>query len=343
MSMSDFGALRLLVCAAACCANILNPSAFAQTAAETTAPAAGFSNPVDIDIADPHVLRTGGKYYLYGTTSPSRGFIVYVSDDLVRWTNAGFCYRKSDESWADRDFWAPEVTEKDGAFYLHYSAKNTDENIRNICMAKSSSPLGPFEDVKGPMFPGRSINDSHIYRDPDTGKAYMYAAEEGRNPNEIIVAELSDSLLETVTTPTACLLPGQAWEKNTWIEAPFVVREAGWLYMLYSGNAFWEPEYAIGYATAKHPLGPWTKHPANPVLGMTDQVHGPGHCSVIGSPDGSEQFVVYHRHTAPGKKSRVMALDRMRFVADGENPPRMTFPGAPSHTPQRPPSATGGK
>ena len=44
----------------------------------------------EINIRDPYVLASGGRYYLYGTRSstcwgPADGFDCYVSDDLELW------------------------------------------------------------------------------------------------------------------------------------------------------------------------------------------------------------------------------------------------------------------
>src|SRR5262245_61078527 len=53
--------------------------------------------------ADPTVIRYKGKYYLYPTLD-SRGYEVFVSDDLVHWERKPKCY--SDERGG---VWAPDV------------------------------------------------------------------------------------------------------------------------------------------------------------------------------------------------------------------------------------------
>ena len=58
----------------------------AQETATNQSPAKTYRNPLlpEREIADPFVLRVDGKYYLYPTTD-SRGYEVFVSDDLVHW------------------------------------------------------------------------------------------------------------------------------------------------------------------------------------------------------------------------------------------------------------------
>src|SRR5262249_37219920 len=75
------------------------------------------------------------------------------------------------------------------------------------------------------------------------------------------------------------------------------------------------PEYCLGYATAKSPLGPWTKAPNNPILWHTKDVSGPGHNCVIASPDGQDLYCVYHIHKnkVPGG-ARMLAMDRMQIT-----------------------------
>ena len=69
-----------------------------------------------------------GKYYMYGTGGVSNGFKVYSSDDLVTWTDEGPIYQGgTSDSWATDCFWAPEVYERDGKYYLWFSA-NWKEN-----------------------------------------------------------------------------------------------------------------------------------------------------------------------------------------------------------------------
>lgn len=141
-----------------------------------------YSNPIDISLGDPYILRSSnGKFFMYGTSENLNGFKTYSSDDLVRWTDEGVVYKGVDStSWAKNCFWAPEVYERNGKFYMLYSANwkhnptNEDENFR-IGVAIADKPTGPFREMKnGPIFdPGYPIIDANLLFD-DNGKVYMY-------------------------------------------------------------------------------------------------------------------------------------------------------------------------
>jgi len=102
----------------------------------------------EIHIRDPFVLVYEGKYYLYGTRGstcwgPATGFDVYVSSDLENWSGPRACFENDGTFWADRNYWAPEVHEWQGAFYLFASFKHPDV-CRGTAILKAESPMGPF-------------------------------------------------------------------------------------------------------------------------------------------------------------------------------------------------------
>ena len=105
---------------------------------------------------------------------------------------------------------------------------------------------------------------------------------------------------------------------------------------MYSANYFGGQHYAVGYATATSPLGPFKKAANNPVLQKNTakggMVTGTGHNSITYSPDGKEMFCVYHGRTTKTGDERVVFIDRME-VKDGKI---KVF--GPTTTPQKLPS-----
>ena len=73
-----------------------------------------YKNPIFTNIADPFVLLHNGRYYLYATTADD-GFKVFESDDLVNWTDKGYCLRK-DDVMGEYHFLTPEVMFYNGRF-----------------------------------------------------------------------------------------------------------------------------------------------------------------------------------------------------------------------------------
>ena len=282
-------------------------------------PRDNYQHPLDVVIADPFVLKHEDTYYLYGTTVAYYGFEVFSSPNLIDWRKHGFVLTETKDSWAKNKFWAPECFEQDGKFYFHYTAAGAKTSLR-VHLAVGDSPLGPFKDLKTPWLdPGQAVIDTHVFKDDD-GQLYLYYVIDcSENKfSEIRVCKL-DKDLNPSAESAFCARPSQAWEGETWNEGPFVLKHRQTYYLIYSGNAFFDQHYGLGYATAPTPMGPWTKHEGNPILQKTDTAAGPGHNSVIASPDGSELFVVYHTLQNPGfNAARQLAVDRMKFVANAD-------------------------
>ena len=141
-----------------------------------------YTNPFDIAFGDPYVLKASdGKYYMYGTGGAEDGFRVASSTDLINWQEEGQVYRGNhDGSWAIDHFWAPEVYEVEGKYYMFFSAQwrenptNELENFR-IGVAVSDFPTGPFKELSDePVFdPGYPIIDANVLF-ADDGRVYLY-------------------------------------------------------------------------------------------------------------------------------------------------------------------------
>jgi len=141
------------------------------------------TNPLPVAFGDPYVLLSSdGKYYMYGTdeTKKIKGFAAYSSNDLKSWDYCGQVYWGGEESsWTLKNFWAPEVYEKEGKYYMFFSAdwkenpNQEKENFR-IGVAVSESPTGPFRDMSsGPLFdPGYPIIDANVLE--HQGRSYLY-------------------------------------------------------------------------------------------------------------------------------------------------------------------------
>src|SRR5215207_3230860 len=310
-----------------------------------------YQNPLPIkNIGDPFVLRApDGTYYCYATSAPD-GFKAWTSMDLVRWTAIGYVYKRQEGSWGQSDYWAPEVVLYDGKYFMHYSARWGKNQSLRIGVATADSPGGPFVDAfNHPMFDlGYAAIDGHVLLDDDGSKYFYYARDcsenivDGCHESHLYVAELNEELTSLKGEPLLITKPEQEWERRSgtewhWNEGPFVLKEDGRYYLMYSANFYASRDYSVGYAVAEHPMGPFIKALQNPVLFSTNsKISGPGHNSVVTSPDGSERFIVYHVHIDPQNPSgdRQMCIDRMGFREDGS-----LYVTGPTHTPQPMPSS----
>jgi GH43 family beta-xylosidase len=311
-----------------------------------------YRNPLAIQrIGDPFVLKASdGKYYCYPTSAGDQGYKAWISDDLVNWRELGFVYEKNEKSWGYKQFWAPEVVEHNGRFYMYYTARWTEKDSLRIGVAVADKPYGPFIDVYNrPMFDfGYAAIDANVLIDEDGGKYLYYSRDCSENyvgerrESHIYGIRLADDMISVVGEPALLLKPDQEWElksgpKVYWNEGAFALKRNGVYYLMYSANFYASKHYSVGYATSDRPLGPFHKYEHNPVLASnSDDISGPGHHCVIDSPDGSELFVVYHTHTdaALGGGNRQVCIDRMGFREDGSiyvSGPTLTDQPVPSN------------
>jgi arabinan endo-1,5-alpha-L-arabinosidase len=299
-----------------------------------------FANPVHTGyFADPFVLRTSGGYYAYGTGSVQDGrvFEVLRSDDLVQWRSCGGALEPLEEAWAT-DYWAPEVAEADGRFYLYYSAGTGDAGHR-LRVAVADAPEGPFEDQGLVLTPDeRFAIDPHPFRDDD-GAWYLYYARDVLDGERVGTALAVDRLTEMTRLeggPRTLLRATGDWQRyqrerpmyggiHDWhtLEGPFVVKRDGRYFLFYSGGNWQEPSYGVSYAVADSPLGPFREPFAGPQVLQTipGRVIGPGHNSVVRGPDSAD-WLVYHAWD-PAGTARRMWIDRLVWGPDG---PRRSGP-----------------
>ena len=277
--------------------------------------AASLHNPViaDENLADPTVLFYQGTYYLYAT-GDWKGFDVYTSKDLVHWVKGPRVLELQ-----IKDVWAPDVFHDplDGRFHLYYSA-----DVK-IGVAVADDPKGPFED-RGILI--EDAIDPHLFLDDDGSYYLYYEALDPWNdirhlsvPTSRIVVQPMAEPLKMAGAPKVLLEPDQEWERG-WVrivEAPWILKDGSVYYLMYSANAAFSSDYAIGYATSESPMGPFRKYPNNPIVAKGNGVIGPGHHSVIQREDGS-LWIVYHQKASRvwGWK-RFVCIDRLEIDPAG--------------------------
>ncbi|WP_170109478.1 family 43 glycosylhydrolase [Melghirimyces profundicolus] len=83
-------------------------------------------------------------------------------------------------------------------------------------------------------------------------------------------------------------------------EGPQILKRNGKVFIVYSASGSWTPDYCLGMLTLKDGADPmvpgsWSKS-KHPVFQRNDRagVFGPGHASFTKSPDGTEDWIVYH-------------------------------------------------
>ncbi len=263
------------------------------------------------NIGDPQILLHDGIYYCYAT-SFIRGFYVWQSTDLVRWSAPQVCFEADEDHWGDRDFWAPEVVYHGGKFVLHYTAREKGTKTLRLGVAVSDSPTGPFR-VVGPSpllqvdyanIDGSVLISDHgnfLYFSRDCSQNYV----NGIKTSQVYCVELDETLTKAVGEPRLMTTPTEPWElksmdrQHLWNEGPCVIRYGNRYVMNFSANYYATNDYAICIATADSPLGPWKKETsANPVLSCRNDLFGAGHNAFFVTKDG-KLMTSFHVQTDP--------------------------------------------
>lgn len=290
-----------------------------------------YQNPVFVNTPDPFVLKSDGVYYLYGTNHPSSGFEVFTSTDLVNWKSAGMCAEKG-EILGNDWFWAPEVYEMDGKFYMLYTAEE------HLAVAVADSPTGPFKKTSDEFIISeyRAI-DGNILFDDDGNKYLYFSKLTDSDGQQLWGCRMSRDLTSIDKSTLTHLTSPEGWEGNT-NEGPFMIKHNGTYYLTYTGSGYEEITYSVAYATSDSPLGKFTKYEHSPILSMSDKIRGTGHHCFVMSPDGSEMFIVYHCHYSETQvHPRKLCIDRVKFVPSADGADIISVYG-PTETPQPMPS-----
>lgn len=259
-----------------------------------------------IFLADPTIFKGDEGYYLYGTGS-SQGFPVYRSSDLVHWKADSLALKKGN-SFGTHGFWAPQVILYKGVYYMAYTANE------QIAIAKAGSPAGPFRQDSSYAISGTGKQiDPFLFFDDD-GKVYLYHVRLQQG-NRIFVAEMKPDLSDIIPgTAKECIAGTAPWENTAhtdWpvTEGPTLLKHKGIYYLIYSANDYRSKDYAVGYATATSPMGPWKKYQGNPIISRhTTGYDGTGHGDLF-MVQKQLYYVLHVHHT----KGRATGIVKVRF------------------------------
>jgi len=203
------------------------------------------------------------------------------------------------------DFWAPELHTVGKKAVLYFTARDQQTGELAIGVAHTDDPK--LQNWKSPPKPLIQLKDMGVI-DPtfyqENGESFIVYKTDGNDPKrnaptEFFVQKLTPDGTALAKGPNGKPVPPirilrndpSSWEGIN-IEAPSVVKIGEWVYVIYSGNMFNTPNYAVGVARAKSlatPMEQWEKL-GEPIL-TNDK--GPGH----GAPfyDGNKLKYVYHQ------------------------------------------------
>jgi GH43 family beta-xylosidase len=262
------------------------------------------------------VMRTGPDPWMYRHTDGYYYFMVTVGDRLDLWkskTMTQIEQGKRTTIWTppsegpnSKNLWAPEIHYIGGCWYVYFTANDGggDETRRIwVLQNESSDPTEGQWQEKGHIHTRVPGLDGTVFE--QTGNLYFLYAGYGHFPDygsAIYIARMSNPW--TLESEESLITkPENDWEKQGGMainEGPVVLKRNGRIFLIFSASTTWSDDYCLGMLTAAEDgdlLDPssWIKTP-HPVFikSAENEVFAPGHNSFTQSPDGQEDWIVYH-------------------------------------------------
>ena len=270
-------------------------------------------------MADPSANVFNGRLYIYpshdwdsgecfdddGGHFQMRDYHVLSLDDVMNGevTDHGVILDVDQVPWAEKQMWDNDVVEKNGKYYLIFSAKDYN-GVFHLGVAVADRPEGPFIPQPDPIRGSYSI-DPCVFKDDD-GQIYLYfggiwggqlqwyrdnklkpAASVGQeaafrstmlpegdeDPLPSRVARMADDVLQFAEEPRPVVILGKdgkplkANDPHRFFEASWMHKMNGKYYFSYSTG----DTHFLCYAVGDNPYGPFTYQGVilEPVVGWT--------------------------------------------------------------------------
>jgi GH43 family beta-xylosidase len=306
---------------------LLIVAAFAS-GSEVSGSGGTFVNPI-CEQADPWIVQDGG-HYLACFAEGNRGITVQISDRLTVLGPKHVVWTAPETGPASREVWAPELHHLGGHWYVYFAADDGENrNHREWALQSAGDdPLGPYT-LHGPLYTGddpgmaasnRWAIDMTILELNRRLYAIWSGWQDDRDVQYLYIAPMKDPVTMAAPRVRICANDDYLWEHvdehmegRGLNEAPEVLQHDGRTFLVYSCSGSWQPSYKIGMLELRSggdPLDPadWKKF-SKPVFESSESTFGVGHNSFVKSPDGSEDWIVYH-----AKWSRSQGWQRTVFV-----------------------------
>lgn len=239
--------LSLLLLMGACIVSCSNDDGQTSSTDPDEVGGESFTIPVSsLRLRDPFILvdKKTSMYYLHFNNNLK--IRVYKSKDLSTWKDEGYSFIAKTDFWGQQDFWAPDVYEYEGRYYLFATFSNAGVK-RGTSILVSDSPKGPFTPLvnKAITPSGWMCLDGSLYIDKE-GNPWLLFCREWLEAidGEIYAQRLAKDLKTTEGDPYLLFKASEA----PWVgsitssgvtgnvtDAPFIYRlDDGKLIMLWS-------------------------------------------------------------------------------------------------------------
>jgi beta-xylosidase len=217
----------------------------------------------------------------------------WSSPDRVNFTRAGELLALKNIAWVRADneprhyLWAPDMVLAGGKYFLYYSVGPQNPTPSRLGVAVCDTPKGPCTDSGKPLLTGGNgfeAIDPMVFVDHKSHTPYLYTG--GSAGAKLRVFELKPDMITIDHEDTIVQPP-------LFTEGVFMHERNGIYYLSYSHGSWNTSNYAVHYAMAPSPLGPWKYRGV--ILQSDKKYKGPGHHSFVQDPKDGSWWIVYHR------------------------------------------------
>ncbi|HEX2533812.1 MAG TPA: glycoside hydrolase family 43 protein [Chitinophagaceae bacterium] len=296
-----------------------------------------FTNPLLSSGPDPWILRKDSFYYYTHTLGNRISLWKTREVSLLRTVTPVPVWNAPATGPNVHNVWAPELHYLDGKWYLYYTAGATPDHSTQRLFVLENSSADPLSNnwvhkgqIRDPAADFFAIDGTAFTQGASRYFLWSGHATAADRTQRIYIARMSNPwTLESARVQLSA--PDYAWESAG---APPAVNEgpqvlispSGRLFIVYSASGCWTDQYALGWLRLKEGGDPmnatdWEKS-ANPVFttNAAGQAYGPGHNSFFKSPDGKEDWILYHANPSPGLgcgDARSPRMQRITWNGDG--------------------------
>ena len=291
-------------------------------------------NPVAAIGHDPFVTQKS-EYYYYCYSYEGSIWINKHSklQNAVQLTGIKIWTPEPDRPFS-KEIWEPELHFLEGKWYIYFAADNgQNENHRMFVLeSETDDPMSKYS------FIGKITDSSDKWAIDGTvlekaGNLYfIWSGWEGDEnvQQNLYIAKMKDP--KTILGNRILISkPEFDWEKigrPLVNEGPQILKNQKKIFIIYSASGSWTDDYCLGQLKliGDDPLNPemWIKN-SQPVFMGTETVFSPGHASFVKSPDGKEDWIVYHSAREKGA-GWFRDLNIKKFTWDVNGNPFFGFP-----------------